>query len=41
MTDITFEDELSYCVSGEIDCEWNGKKSYANSQIVTFLEEFL
>ncbi|MBE9914114.1 helix-turn-helix transcriptional regulator [Paenibacillus donghaensis] len=33
--------ELSYCVSGEIHCEWNGKKSYTNSQTgnVTFLED--
>lgn len=32
--------ELSYCVSGEIYCEWNGKKSHTSIQTgnVTFLE---
>jgi len=35
--------ELSYCVSGEIHCEWNGKKSHTNSHTgnVTFLEDVL
>ncbi|MCE5172360.1 AraC family transcriptional regulator [Paenibacillus profundus] len=33
--------ELSYCVSGEIYCEWNGKKSYTDKQTgnVLFLED--
>ncbi len=33
--------ELSYCVSGEIHCEWNGKSSHTSSQTgnVTFLED--
>lgn len=33
--------ELSYCVSGEINCEWNGKSSHTSSQTgnVTFLED--
>ncbi|WP_289139410.1 AraC family transcriptional regulator [uncultured Brevibacillus sp.] len=33
--------ELSYCVSGDIYCEWNGKNSHTRSQTgnVTFLED--
>lgn len=33
--------ELSYCVSGDIYCEWNGKNSHTSSQTgnVTFLED--
>ncbi|WP_235206656.1 helix-turn-helix transcriptional regulator [Paenibacillus tyrfis] len=33
--------ELSYCVSGEIHCEWNGKKSHTIAQTgnVLFLED--
>lgn len=33
--------ELSYCINGDIYCEWDGKKSYTEGQngTVLFLED--